>query len=185
MPLRYTQGMRVFVVACLIAGGLPLSALTVRPLAFPELVAASIAVVHGRVHDVHGQWTADRRAIESLVEIEAIDYLKGDLGRRITIRVPGGAAGGFVNIVPGAPRFATGDRVVLFLTANGPAVPVITGTSQGVYRVATDARSGGAMIVPPLIETTATAGTGRGDTARRPLSLAAFADAVRRIEAAR
>ena len=176
--------MRAIVVAFFVALGLPLSALTVKPLTFQELVGESGAVVHGRVADVHGQWTADRRGIESLVVVEAIDYLKGSWGGQVTVRVPGGHVGPFVNLIPGAPSFAEGDRVVLFLKADGPAVPVITGTSQGVYRVTIDGRSGAPMVVPPVIETGAPT-TSRGDLSRRPLSLPAFADAVRRAEAAR
>lgn len=175
--------MRVLVIFCVFVAGLPLSALTVKPLAFPELVHASAAVVHGRIVDVRGQWTADRRGIESLVVVEAIDYLKGRWGSEITVRVPGGQVGTFVNLIPGAPRLVAGDQVVLFLKADGPAVPVITGTSQGVYRVTSDA-SGALLIVPPVVET-GTALTPRGDPGRRPLPLAAFADAVQRAEAAR
>lgn len=177
--------MRVCVVACLLTLGLPLSALTVKPLSFAELVHESAAVVHGRVTDVRGQWTADRRGIESLVVVEVFDYLKGGLGEEVTVRVPGGQVGTFVNIIPGAPRFAEGDRVVLFLKVNGPTVPVVTGTSQGVYRVSTDPSSGALLVVPPLVDTGTPAPTPRGDLARRPLALPAFADAVRRAEAAR
>jgi hypothetical protein len=176
--------MRAIFVACIILFGLPLSALTVKPLSFEELVGESAAVVHGRVADVRGQWTADRRGIESLVVVDAIDYLKGSWGGQVTVRVPGGQVGTFVNLIPGAPRFAEGDRVVLFLKANGPAVPVITGTSQGVYRVAIDQRSGAPMVVPPVTEPGASV-TVRGDLSRRPLSLPAFAEAVRRAGAAR
>ena len=182
--LRYTHGMRAIVIACVIAAGLPLSALTVKPLSFPELVAESGAVVHGRVAEVRGQWTTDRRGIESLVTVDAIDYLKGHWGGQVTVRVPGGQVGTFINLIPGAPRLAEGDRVVLFVKASGPSIPVITGTSQGVYRVAMDAQSGTAMVVPPIVEAGAPL-TPRGDLARRPLSLPAFADAVRRAEAAR
>jgi hypothetical protein len=74
--------------------------------------------------------------------------------------------------------------VVLFLKASGPSIPVITGTSQGLYRVTTEAQSGAAMVVPPVVEAGAPI-TPRGDLARRPLSLSAFADAVRRAGAAR
>jgi hypothetical protein len=176
--------MRAIVIACAVAAGLPLSALTVKPLSFPELVAESGAVVHGRVAEVRGQWTADRSGIESLITIDAIDYLKGQWGEHVTVRVPGGQVGTFINLIPGAPRLAEGDRVVLFLKASGPSIPVITGTSQGVYRVAMDTQSGTAMVVPPVVEAGAVV-TPRGDLARRPLSLPAFADAVRRAEAAR
>jgi hypothetical protein len=174
--------MRLLAIICVLACGLPVSALTVKPLTFPELVHESAAVVHGRVAEVRGQWTADRRGIESLVVVHAIDYLKGRWGGEVTVRVPGGQVGTFVNLIPGAPKLTAGDQVVLFLKADGPSMPVITGTSQGVYRVAADG-SGGAMIVPPVVET-GTA-TPRGDVNRRPLPLPAFVEAVRRAEAAR
>ncbi len=176
--------MRGFVIACLVALGVPISALTVKPLSFVELVQESSVVVHGRVAEVRGQWTSDRHGIESLVVVEVASYLKGDLGDQITVRVPGGRAGGFVNIIPGAPRFAEGDRVMLFLKTSGPSVPVITGTSQGAYRLRTDTATGATLVVPPVIEGT-TPPTPRGDLSRRPLSLAAFAAAVRNAEAAR
>jgi hypothetical protein len=176
--------MRALITACALTLTVPLSALTVTPLSFSALVQQSTAVVQGHVVDVRAQWTADRRGIESLVVIEAAGYLKGDLGEHVTVRVPGGRVGSLVNIIPGAPRFTAGDRVVLFLTTDGPSIPVVTGTSQGVFRVTTDAASGASLVVPPVIETAAPAPP-RGDLARRPLSLAAFSDAVRRAEAAR
>lgn len=175
--------MRALVVACVLGCGLPVAALTVKPLSFPELVSESGAVVHGRVAEVRSQWTADRRGIESLIVVQAIGYLKGEWGEEVTVRVPGGQVGTFINLIPGAPRLVQGDHVILFLKASGPAVPVITGTSQGVYRVVPDV-SGALMVVPPLVETGAPV-TARGDLARRPLSLPAFAEAVRRVEAAR
>ena len=176
--------MRVLLVVCLVGCGVPLSALTVKPLTFAELVQESSAVVHGRVTEVRGQWTADRSGIESLVVVEAAAYMKGALGDHVTVRVPGGQVGKFVNIIPGAPRFTEGDRVVLFLKTRGPSIPVITGTSQGVYRVSTDTVSGAPLVVPPVVDTS-TRATPRGDLARRPLPLPAFEDAVRRAEAAR
>jgi len=176
--------MRALVLACLTAATVPLSAITIKPLSFTELVAASTAIVYGRVSDVRGQWTTDRSGIESLITLEVVGYLKGGLGPRVTVRVPGGEAGGIVNIVPGAPRFATGDAVVLFLRVSGPAIPIITGTTQGVYRVTYDPGSGAARVVPPLIDG-GPARLVRGDLERRPLSLAAFSDAVSRAEEVR
>jgi hypothetical protein len=181
---RYTQRMRPLVLVLIVVLNLaalvqPISAVTVVPLSFDQLVAASSTVVHGRVTDVRGQWTVDRRGIESLVTVEAQSYLKGMLGDRVTVRVPGGEAGGLVNIVAGAPSFRTGDRVILFLSTRGPSVPVITGTTQGVFRVVTHPASGEAMVVPPVVSAAQAQGpVRRGDRARRPLSLGAFAQAV-------
>lgn len=169
--------MRLFVVACLLAVSIPLRAITVKPLSFTELVHESTAVVHARVSGVRGQWTADRSGIESLITLDVLGYLKGGLGPRVTVRVPGGEAGGFVNIIPGAPRFQPADVVVLFLTASGPSIPIVTGTTQGVYRVAYDPHTGGVLVVPPLIDGGAPR-LMRGDRDRRPLSLDAFRAAV-------
>ena len=178
--------MRVFAVACFTALTVPLAAITVKPMTFTELVASSTAVVHGRVSEVRGQWTADRRGIESLVSVDVLDYFKGDLGARVTVRVPGGRAAGFVNIIPGAPRFSEGDAVVLFLKATGPSIPVVTGTTQGVYRVTRDLRTGGLVVVPPLIDESAGASrVVRGDLDRRPVPLAAFGAAVAGAEVGR
>ncbi len=178
--------MRALVLALILVSSLPLSAITVKPLSFAELVDDSIAIVHGRVAEAHGQWTADRRGIESLVRIEAFDYFKGNLGEELTVRVPGGQVGTFVNIIPGAARFSVGDRVVLFLKATGPSIPIVTGTTQGVFRVTGDAASGALMVVPPIIDTGGAPGRlVRGDPARRPLSMAAFGAAVRSAQVLR
>lgn len=178
--------MRAFILtlslaALSLAAVAPLSAVTVVPLSFSQLTGTSTAVVHGRVADVRGQWTADRRGIESLVSVDALGYLKGDLGARVLVRVPGGEAGGLVNVIPGMPRLTAGDHVVLFLTGSGPGIPVVTGTTQGVFRVMTDPRSGTLMVIPPVITSAGTPATHtvRGDLARRPMALAAFELAVK------
>ena len=81
------------------------------------------------------------------------------------------------HISPGAPSFAEGDVVVLVLTASGPSMPVVTGTTQGVYRVARDLRTLRLVVVPPLIDAGPTRLV-RGDLERRPLSVEAFGAAV-------
>lgn len=178
--------MRALVALLILASSLPLSAITVKPMSFVELVDESMAIVHGQVAEVHGQWTADRRGIESLLRVEAVAYFKGDLGDTITVRVPGGQVGMRVNIIPGAARFSAGDRVVLFLKATGPSIPIVTGTTQGVFRVTADHRSGELMVVPPIIGTEGAPGRlVRGDSARRPLPMAAFQAAVRTAQVGR
>ena len=84
-------------------------AVTVAPLSFEELVNESITVVYGRVADVRGQWSDDRRRIDSLVTIEVVDRYKGSTGATLTFTVPGGQVGRYRNLVPGAPSFARGD----------------------------------------------------------------------------
>ena len=80
-----------------------------RPHRPPDLVrrarlANPACVVYGRVLEVARQWTADRRAIESLVALDADRAFQGHgRGERVRFKVPGGEAGGLVMAVPGAP----------------------------------------------------------------------------------
>ena len=64
----------------------------------------------------------------------------------------------------GAPQFARGDEVVLFLKGSAPAVPMPYGLTQGVYRVNRDA-SGRAMVTPSanVGPTASSVATPRGD----------------------
>lgn len=177
--------MRVLILVCLLAANIPLGAITVKPISFTDLVTESTAVVHGRVAEVRGQWTADRRGIDSLLSLDVVGYLKGSLGDRVTVRVPGGQIGSMVNLIPGAPRFSEGDEVVLFLKAEGPAIPIVTGTTQGVYRVTPDPRTGATLVVPPVVDVMVEGRVVRGDLNRRPLPLDAFTAAVKRVQVAR
>jgi hypothetical protein len=172
--------MRIVVVILTLLLVAPLSAMTVQPLSFAQLVADSTAVVHGRVVDVRGQWTADRQGIDSLVTLEALQYFKGGIGTTVTVRVPGGRVGSLVHVLPGAPTFAAGDRVVLFLKTNGPSIPIVTGTTQGVFRVRQDPTLGTAVVVPGIVDPQMPPGRiGRGDPSRRPVSIDVFESAVR------
>lgn len=175
--------MRHLVFALILICAAPLSAMVVRPLTFDQLVSQSTAIVYGRVADVRGQWTADRQGIDSLVTVDSIEYFKGGLGETVTVRAPGGQVGTLVHVLPGAPRFRTGDMVVLFLKTNGPAIPIVTGTTQGVFRVAADPRTGGRTVVPPAVHVTP--GTARGDSLRRPMPIEAFGAVIRGAGAAR
>lgn len=162
-----------------------IDAVTVVPMTFEELVAESVAVVYARVSDVRGQWTADRRAINSLIALEPLKYFKGNLGDSVTMQLPGGEAGGRINVIPGAPALRNGDLVVLFLTSRGPTIPTTLGFGQGIFRVAYDAAAGGLRVTPPPLKASATGRIIRGAADRRTLTLAAFEAAIREAGAAR
>src|SRR5258708_2814674 len=122
-----------------------------------------------------------------MVTLDVDESLKGDLGGSVQFRVPGGLLGRFRSIVVGAPRFAVGDRVVVFLGTRGPMIPYIVGFSQGVYRVVRDNASGarGAWrVTPPPIAPSASdvpVRIVRGDPSRVPLALDEFEARVRAL----
>lgn len=165
---------------CLICGlaAIPAHATTVAPLSFEELVRLSSSVVYARVTGVQGQWSDDRRRIDSLVTVAVIKGLKGTATAELTLTVPGGQVGRYLNVMPGAPSFARGDLAVLFLTARGPRLPVTTGFTQGIYRVVRDSVSGATLVSPPVVEAGGAAIV-RGDRRRKPVPIEAFELAVR------
>jgi len=171
-------------VLALAAGGAAGRATVLLPAELGELVRGSQAIVHGRVTLVRAEWVAGHRRIDSFVTVDVAEYFKGDLGPVVTFRAPGGQLGRFRSVTVGAPVFREGDEVVLFLGARGPSVPYVLGLSQGVFRVADDPVTGRRLVTPPaLVAGVEPATVRRGDSARRPIDLAAFGDTVRGLAA--
>ena len=168
----------VIVLALLVADTPHASATTIVPASFSEMASESQLIVHGRVVDVRGVMTAGRRTIESVVTLEVVDMLKGTPARAVSFRVPNGQVGRYRRVMVGAPEFAAGDEVVLFLKGRAPGMPMPYGLSQGVYRVS---RGGdGRATVAPFVGDAA-GRVVRGDPARRPLPVEAFARQVRAV----
>lgn len=151
-----------------------------------QLTTDARAVAHGRVVGLEAQWLEGRRSIETLVTIDVETYVKGDLGRTVTLRVPGGQMGPYRSVMLGAPTFVEGEEVVVFLTASGPAIPHLVGLAQGVFRVRTDVATGARVVTPEIVRMPGTAALGpvrvvRGDVSRRPAPLASFLQDVRTL----
>lgn len=173
---------QTFLLSAILAVTVPAHALTVVPATFEELVRESVSVVHGRVREVHGRWTADRRTIESTVTLDVYAAFKGADTSLATFVVPGGEAGGRILVMPGAPSFRVGDEVVVFLRGRAPVIPQPVGLSLGVYRVAHQTPGGAAMVVPsPVHAAAAPLVVRRGSPAREIRPLATFAAAVRAV----
>lgn len=162
-------------LALLVCASIPASATTLLPADFPAMARESDLIVHGRVVDVRAQLAGPRRTIESTVTLQVASALKGAAGAQTTFRVPGGKVGRYRRVMVGAPVFAVGDEVIVFLKGTAPLAPMPYGLSQGVYRVS---RQGSSALVIPLVPTKA-GRVVRGDPSRRPLDPAAFGTYVR------
>jgi hypothetical protein len=164
-----------------VLSGTLLRATTVAPADFAEMVSASQVIVHGRIVAVRAQAPGGRRTIETVMTVVVATPLKGESGSTVMFRVPGGQVGRYRRVMAGAPVFTEGEEVVLFLSGRAPAMPMPFGLHQGVYRVM---RRAGRATVSPLVPD----GAGRvvrGDPARRPIALDAFAREIRtRLERA-
>jgi hypothetical protein len=155
-------------------------ATSVVPADLGTLARDARAIARGRVVAVEGQWTDGRRTIETIVTLETETYLKGQLGDTLQFRIPGGTLGRYHNIVVGAPRFAVGQRVVVFLGARGPMIPFVLGLHQGVFRIARD-EGGQDTVNPPPLPQGATGRIIRGQVLRNAKPLAAFEREVREL----
>jgi hypothetical protein len=111
------------------------SATTVIPATLDDIVAGSQLIVHGRVVEVQAQAAGDRRSIYTVVTVAVDEAIKGAPGRTVSFRTPGGQVGRYRRVVVGAPEFATGEQVIVFLRGGGAAIPSLFGLSQGVYKV--------------------------------------------------
>ena len=169
---------RVLIALCLLAASRATQATVVIPADLAELSREARAIVRGHVVAVDGRWTDDHRTIETLVTLEAESYLKGQFGELVQFRIPGGRLGRFRNVVIGAPQFAVGQRVIVFLGVSGPTIPHVLGLHQGVYRI-TAASGGGWVVTPPATLPGTVGPIVRGAETRTPSPLQDFERDVR------
>jgi hypothetical protein len=167
----------IALAVCLSAA--PLHATVLVPASLSELARDARVIARGHVVSVDGRWTDDRRTIETIVTLQAETYIKGELGEMVQFRVPGGTLGRYRNIVMGAPQFAVGQRVIVFLGVNGPRVPYLVGLNQGVYRV--DGGTGDELVVPPPVMPGVVGPVIRGTSALAPAPLDRFERQLRAL----
>jgi hypothetical protein len=175
---------RLLVIALLLAAPAALRATVIVPIEFRELVTTTPVIVHAHVSDVRSAFVDGRRSVDTFVTVVADEYLKGDLGRYVTFRVPGGELGRYRTIFVGAPAFTVGEEVVLFLKTQTGGLPFIAGLNQGAYRVVSDAQTGRRMVTTPVVmarDPNAAEVVVRGAAARRPIAIESFRDVIREV----
>ncbi len=168
----------VAMLVCLLAAHARATVLIPADLA--ELSREALVIARGQVVAIDARWSDGRRSIETVVTLEAESYLKGEMGRVVQFRVPGGSMGRYRNIVMGAPQFTLGQRVIVFLGATGPRMPFVLGLSQGVYRLGVTP-SGDVLVSPPPVMPGVAGPIVRGAVMRRPAALPDFERSVRAL----
>ncbi len=136
-------------LALVAAVGLPCAAAVVLPLGIRELAGGASRIVEGKVESL--RVCGDVSDIHTLVELRVLRTFKGAPAERFAFRVPGGflAERGIGMGVPGTPKFAIGERAIVFLEETRRGLEVY-GLAQGAYHVkggasgtAAPGRSGG------------------------------------------
>jgi hypothetical protein len=177
MQIRGIATVALFVLAT----GAAARATTLVPVDVATLAREARTIARGSVVRVESQWMDGRRGMETIVMLQVESSIKGPSAQTVRFRVPGGQLGRYRHVVVGAPVFGAGQRVVVFLSAEGATLPHVLGFNQGVFRVAS--QSGALVVVPPPYMSRAAlpARIVRGDPSRRAMALGDFEREVRRL----
>jgi hypothetical protein len=137
----------LLLVAGLIAGAASLSATTVIPPTFDQLVGQAQVIFRGSVTKVTSEWIGEGadRHIVSYITFKVKDALKGSPGKTYTMRTFGGTVDGETMAIGDGPTFGVGDDDFLFVENNGSQVVPLVGIMHGRFHVRKDG-SGREMV---------------------------------------
>ena len=123
-------------------------ATTVLEQTFPDLVHQAAVIAVGTVTGIQEQWDATRQAPITNVTFANLTVLKGELGTEsMTLEFLGGhLPDGKVFVVSGVPRFAIGEKTVVFSTGNQRDFCPLVGIWQGLLRVTFDPQRGEEVV---------------------------------------
>lgn len=103
------------------------------------LVLASRAIVVATVGESHSR-RAPGGWLETVTTMHVEEAIKGDVAQTIEVVELGGVVGDVGYVVAGAPRYARGERVLLFLETNDRGEFVAKNMTVGKFAFRTDAR---------------------------------------------
>ena len=171
-------------LSCLALTIATLTATTVIPPTFDQLVNDAEMIFEGTVSSMHSEWAGQgsERHIVTFVTFKVEDPIKGSVGLEYTLRMFGGTVDGQTIEVADAPRFKAGDRDILFVEHNGTQFIPLVGIMHGRFHVQADetgleiiAKDNGA----PLAQVTKLGQDERAAVAGKALSKAEFKAAIR------
>jgi hypothetical protein len=108
-----------------------------------NLIIGSRAIVTARVLSVSAALDDTTGLVCTYVRLSVREVLKGDItSREITLKEPGGQLGGPVTVVFGAPTFAQGERVLLYLDTWPDGSMKVHEMLLGKFSIVRDTRTG-------------------------------------------
>ena len=126
-----------------------LTATTVIPPTFEQLVQQAELIFQGTVTDVRSVWEGEgaQRHIDTYVTFQIADSVKGNPGASYTIRILGGTVGDETMEVTDTPKFKVGDRDILFVEHNNDQFVPLVGINNGRFHVQRDEQTGRDIVV--------------------------------------
>jgi hypothetical protein len=135
VPLKGAAYMRSVLITLILAVALaPVRATTLERLPLDEMAQKSTAIVRAKV--VGSSGVLRGADIYSIYQIEIIESWKGtNKPNPAQVAIPGGIAGGFRQMVAGAPSLRVGEEYVMFLWTSRSGLTQIIGLTQGLFNV--------------------------------------------------
>ena len=125
---------------------------TVVAMSLEQMTARADLIFTGRVLGERADWNAERTRIFTYVTLEVDRYFKGrSESSLVTVRLLGGRVGRYIAHLPGSPKFAIGEKVLLFCAGEQARMPSVLGLSLGKFTIVTD--TAGEQIVKRDIST--------------------------------
>jgi hypothetical protein len=126
-----------------------MTATTVIPPTFEQLVKQAELIFQGTATDVRSVWEGEggQRHIETYITFKVEDNVKGQAGDSYTIRMLGGTVGDETMEVTDAPKFKVGDQEILFVEHNFDQFIPLVGIQHGRFHVQRDEQAGRDIVV--------------------------------------
>jgi hypothetical protein len=139
MKIRY-----LFPLALIAISFTCITASTVIPPTFEQLVQQAELIFQGTVTDVRSVWEGEgaQRHIDTYVTFQIEQKVKGNATSSYTIRMLGGTVGDETMEVTDAPKFKIGDRNILFVEHNNEQFVPLVGINCGHFRVQHEEQTG-------------------------------------------
>lgn len=128
-------------VGLLLIFAVPAWATTIIRGSFPEIVAEAEIVFEGVVTDVRSKELPDR-VIVTDVTFQVLRSLKGSPSEVVVLTFVGGTVGNQTLEISDMPRFARGDRDIVFAAPGRNGVSPLVRFMQGRFRIIRDERTG-------------------------------------------
>lgn len=151
------RSMRLVLCLCLCLA--PVWSATLEQLSLSDLISRSTLIVQGQVTGSTASYTGS--AIYTHYKVTVVQQWKGAAQTTLDVQIPGGAANGFRQIVPGAPQLATGQQYVLFLWTSRTGMISTLGFTEGVFNLLKDASGNVTVSQMPTTETVLSRTTGQ------------------------
>jgi len=142
MPAVAGRPLAALIVLVMLAG--PARATTFVGVSERTLVRAADAIVIGTIAQIETVAGADG-TISTLVTLDVEETMKGHVERRLALREPGGRIGDRTLWIAGAPRFRTGERQLLFLSAAADGTARTTALGMGQFLLRPHPRTGATL----------------------------------------